>query len=40
LRDRLGVDDPVILRCRFDNFQRGRLIEGNSDAVLWGRTAA
>jgi SAM-dependent methyltransferase len=36
LAERLGLIDPVVLRCRFDNLQSGRSIPNNSDVIVWG----
>lgn len=34
-----GVADPTVFHIRFDNHQAGRLIENNSDLVIWGKMA-
>jgi SAM-dependent methyltransferase len=40
LSGRLGLHEPETFRVRFDNLQAGRRVPGNSDLVVWGRTAA
>ena len=38
LTDTLGVVDPTVLTCRFDNVQVGHTVT-NSDIILWGACA-
>ena len=37
LTETLGLTDRTELAVRFDNFQAGRRVPGNSDLVVWGR---
>ena len=32
----LGLADPTVLTCRFDNVQAGQPIPNNSDVIVWG----
>ena len=35
----LGLVDPTVLTCRFDNVQAGQPIPNNSDVIVWGALA-
>lgn len=39
LAETLGVADPTVLACRFDNVQAGQAIANNSDIIVWGQAA-
>jgi SAM-dependent methyltransferase len=32
----LGIAEPTVLTCRFDNVQAGQAIPHNSDVIVWG----
>jgi SAM-dependent methyltransferase len=35
----LGLADPTVLTCCFDNVQAGQLVPNNSDVIVWGACA-
>ena len=37
LGETLGLTEPTVLTCRFDNVQAGQLVPNNSDVIVWGR---